>query len=124
MSHHRRKKKRNMCAALLMISWTEGDGRSRSEMGTLEDISAKGACLHLEHSIPPETEVCLHYPKGKYQGKVKYCTLQKIGYVVGIAFDNGYRWSSLDFQPAHLIELRLLRPKGVAPAVHLRDVSN
>jgi hypothetical protein len=123
MSHHRRKKKRNLCAALLMISWTESDGSSHSEMGTLEDISATGACLHLEQSIPPETEICLHYPKGKYQGKVKHCTAQKIGYVLGIAFDHGYRWSSLDFQPEHLLELRLLQPKRVTLTVHLRDVS-
>src|SRR5713226_2011609 len=104
----RREKKRNMCAELLTIRWSEDDGRSREEMVTLEDISATGACLHLEHSIQPETEVSLHYPRGKYQGKVKYCTSQEIGYVLGIAFDEGYRWSKADFQPSHLLELRLL----------------
>ena len=98
-----------------MISWKEDDGRSRSETGTLEDISATGACLYLEHSIPAGTVVSLHYPKGKYQGKIKYCRFQEIGYSLGIAFDNRKRWSKLDFQPAHLLELRLLHPKKVTP---------
>jgi PilZ domain len=115
MNHHRRQKKRNMCAELVMIGWTE-DGCSRNETGTLEDISATGACLYLEHSIPAETEVSLHYPKGKYRGKVKHCTSQEIGYLLGIEFNNGNRWSKLDFQPAHLLELRLLQPKKVTPA--------
>ena len=75
----RREKNRNMCAELLTIRWSE-DGRVRDEMVTLEDISATGACLHMELSIPPETDVSLHYPGGEYQGKVKYCTSQEIGY--------------------------------------------
>jgi hypothetical protein len=111
----RRKKNRNMCAELLTIRWTEDDRRSRSEVANVEDISATGVCLHLEHSIPPGTEVSLRYPKGKYQGKVKYCTSQEIGYLLGIAFDNGYRWSKTDFQPSHLLELRLLHSKTVTP---------
>jgi hypothetical protein len=111
MNHYRHEKKRNLCAALLMISWTDEEGHNRSEIGTLEDVSTAGACLHLEHSIPAETEVSLHYPKGKYQGKVKYCTSEEIGYSVGIAFNNSHRWCKLDFQPAHLVELRLPSPK-------------
>ena len=122
MNQHRRQKKRNMCAELITISWTGDDGHSRSEMGTMEDISATCACIYLDHPIPAETELSLHYPQGKYQGKIKYCASQKIGYLLGIEFDNGSRWSRLDFQPAHLLELRLLRPKKINLAVHLSDV--
>ena len=104
MNHNRRKKKRNLFAALLMISWIEQSGRSRSEMGTLEDIAVTGACLHLEHSIPAGTSVCLDYPKGKYQGKVKYCKAQEIGYLLGIAVDTDHPWCRLDFRPSHLLE--------------------
>jgi hypothetical protein len=109
----RREKNRIMCAELLTIRWTEDDGSSRSELAALEDITATGACLHLEQPIPPETKVSLHYENGKYEGNVKYCTCQETGYVLGIAFDDNYRWSRTDFQPSHLLELR---PKPVASA--------
>jgi len=89
-----------------MISWTEDQQGSRSEVGALEDISVTGACLHIEHSIPEGTSVSLHYPKGIYQGRVKYCKAQEIGYLLGVAFDRGHPWSRLDFQPAHLLERR------------------
>ena len=72
---------RNMCAELLTIRWSNEDGRRKTEVATLEDISPKGACLRLENPIPAETQVSLHYPKGKYEGKVKYCRYQEIGYV-------------------------------------------
>jgi hypothetical protein len=109
MNHHRRKKKRNLCADLIAISWTEKSGRIRSDMGTLQDISAAGACLHLEQSIPAGTGVSLYYPKGKYDAKVKYCRSEQSGYLVGIEFDPGYRWSRRDFQPSHLIDLQALQ---------------
>lgn len=101
----RRKYNRNLCADLLTLCWTEGDGRVRSEVATLEDISGTGACLQFDFSIPPETKVSLHYPNGRYEGKIKYCSYQETGYSLGIAFDDGYRWTKSDFQPSHLLEL-------------------
>jgi hypothetical protein len=101
----RRHKKRIMCADLLTIRWTGVEGSSRSETATLEDITVTGACLHLEQPIPPETKVSLHYENGKYEGIVKYCTCEETGYLLGIAFDDNYRWSRTDFQPSHLLEL-------------------
>jgi hypothetical protein len=112
MNLRRRKKNRTVCAELLMVTWVDVNGISKNEWGSLEDISATGACLHLEKSIPteakvtlfyPETNVTLHYPKGKYEGKVKYCESQQIGYLLGIAFDPGYVWSRQDFRPAHVL---------------------
>ena len=105
MNNRRRIKKRNLCADLIAISWTEKSGRVRSDMGTLEDISAAGACLRLEQSIPAGTGVSLYYPKGKYDGKVKYCRSEQNGYLLGIEFDLGYCWSRRDFQPSHLLDL-------------------
>src|SRR6185436_13951307 len=102
----RREHNRNLCAELLTIRWTDPDGRSRSELASLEDISATGACLQLELAIPLDTEISLHYSTGKYEGKVKYCTYEEIGFVLGMAFDDGYRWSKTDFQPGHLLEIR------------------
>jgi PilZ domain len=105
-----RENNRNMCAELLTIRWSGEDGRGTNEVATLEDISPTGACLRLENPIPAETHVSLYYPKGKYEGKVKYCRYQEIGYLLGISFDNGYRWSKKDFEPLHLLELPPFRP--------------
>jgi len=105
-----------MCAELLTIKWTD-KGHIRSEEGALEDISPTGASLKLQDPIPVETEVAVHYPKGKYLGKVKHCTFQETGYVIGIAFDDGYRWSKTDFQPSYLFEV----PVVVHPAKSKRN---
>ena len=103
MKHNRRKTQRNLCAALVMISWTEDGGGTRTEIVALVDISATGACVHLEHPLPVEATVSLHHLQGKYEGRVRYCRPQKIGYSLGIAFEPGYRWTRLDFQPINLI---------------------
>ena len=100
----RRKNDRNMCADLLGVRWVE-EGRSRIEAATLEDISANGVCLQIETHIPVGTPVSVYYPMGKYQGRVKYCKPYPVGYLLGIAFDEGYRWSKSDFEPSHLLEL-------------------
>ena len=108
MNHHRRKKQRNLCSDLLLVSWIEDDGRTRNEMAALEDISIAGACLHLDRFLPAGTTVSLYYPEGKYVAKVKYCQSQHIGFLAGLAFEPGYRWSPLDFQPSHLMIQREL----------------
>jgi hypothetical protein len=100
-----------MCAELLTIKWSD-KGEIWSEEAALEDISPTGASLRLREPIPVETKIALHYPKGKYLGKVRHCTFQETGYVIGIAFDNGYRWSKSDFQPSYLFEV----PVVVHPA--------
>jgi hypothetical protein len=100
----RRKNDRNMCAEFLTVHWIE-EGLSRIEVAALEDISPTGACLQIEKPIPVGTRVSIHYPNGKYPGRVKYCESNSIGYLLGIAFDKGYRWSKSDFEPSHLLEL-------------------
>jgi hypothetical protein len=103
----RRQNSRHLCAEIITIRWTDNDGCTRSEVATLEDISARGACVQLEQSIPLETKVSLHNPKSEYTGTVKYCIYREFGYLLGIAFDDGYRWSKTDYQPSHLLELPL-----------------
>jgi hypothetical protein len=95
-----------MCAQLLTLYWTDGKGQSQSELVGLEDIAATGACVRLEQPIPADTPVSLHYPSGKYEGKVKYCLIDEIGYFLGISFNDGCRWSKDDFQPAHILEIQ------------------
>jgi len=109
MNHQRRKKKRNMCSDLIEIKWTENDGRVRTEMAALEDISAGGGCLHTEHAVPVGAHVSFDYPEGRYEGNVRYCRPLEIGHLIGIEFDNAHPWSQLDFEPRHLVGLPLLR---------------
>jgi PilZ domain len=107
----RRKLERNLCAEFITICWTDAEGNTRSELATLEDISATGACLQLEFPIPPDTEVSLQYPKGQYRGKIKYSAREQTGYIHGIEFHPPDRWSKADFEPSHLLELPLIRRK-------------
>ena len=101
----RRAGPRTMCAELLTIRWTDRMGKDRSAVVSLEDISEAGACLRSEYAILPETAVSLHYSSGKYQGAVRYCTYETSGFLIGVAFDDGYRWSKADFEPSHLLEV-------------------
>jgi len=101
----RRQASRNMCADFITISWTDEAGESRSDVAILDDISENGACIGLDCAIPVETKVSLDYPKGRYEGKIKYCRYFEIGYFLGVEFDDGYRWSKADFQPSYLLEV-------------------
>ena len=101
----RRVSRRNMCAELLVMSWIDRKGRHRQEVVILDDISTTGARVRLEHAVPVETSVALSHPKGQYPGKVKYCIFEAAQYSLGIAFDEGHRWSKSDFKPSHLLEI-------------------
>jgi len=101
----RRKTSRNSCADVITIRWTDDTGQHRSEEAILDDISPVGACIGLDEGIAPETKVSLHYPKGKYEGKIKYCRYFELGYFLGVAFDEGYRWSKKDFEPSFFVEV-------------------
>jgi hypothetical protein len=82
-------------------------GPSHSEWAILEDISASGACLEIEEPIPPDTIVTLQFPNDRCQATVKYCKFAKINYLLGVQFEQGYRWSRRKFKPDHLIQFRL-----------------
>ncbi len=101
---------RNLCADLLKIRWTDSAGRDRKEIASLEDISSGGACLQIDEPIAANTRIAVIHPRGEYEGTVRYCTFQTTGYFIGIEFAAGSRWSSKDFDPAHLLRLRLRIP--------------
>jgi hypothetical protein len=103
----KRREDRNLCADLIQISWRLEDHSRHSEWATLEDISSSGACVKLDDTIPPETPVFLRFPKGSCNARVKYCVADHGGYLVGVEFESGYRWSRSKFRPDHLIQFRL-----------------
>ncbi len=103
----RRQEDRSLCAELLQICWEDEIGTARLESVSLEDISSSGLCLGTEMPIAPGTKLAIKYPKGEYQGTVRYCRADQAGYLVGVRFNPGYSWSRRQFRPAHLIQFRL-----------------
>lgn|GEM_PF-526236 len=104
-----RREERELCADLVKIQWTPESGRTLSEWGILEDISPSGACLQVEQRIPSDTVVSLHFSGDQCQARVKYCNPERGNYLIGVEFENGYRWSRRRFKPEHLIQFRLRR---------------
>src|SRR5205823_8256899 len=104
----RRARLRMLCADVVEIEWTEKNGRNRRCRANLEDISRSGVGLLIDRPLPLLTIVRIRHERAELVGKVKYCALREIGYLLGVEFERGYRWSQRDFQPRHLLNpLRL-----------------
>ncbi len=104
-----RREDRELCADLVKIQWKPEHGTVRSEWAILEDISASGACLGSEQPIPPDTLVSLQFKGDECQACIKYCISDRGNYLIGVQFEQGYRWSRRKFKPDHLIQFRLRR---------------
>ncbi len=102
-----RREDRELCADLVKVQWKLESGHSHSEWAILEDISPSGACLDIEEFIPPETIVSLQFKGDDCQARVKYCKFEKSNYILGVLFEQGYRWSRRKFKPEHLLQFRL-----------------
>jgi hypothetical protein len=87
-------------------------GRRRKATGLLEDISASGACLQLETSVPLEEEILGESPQQAFAGRVRYCVYREIGCFVGVEFEPESRWSKETYQPQHLLDLQRLMQRG------------
>ncbi len=102
-----RREDRELCADLVKVQWQPESGPARSEWLILEDISPSGACIESEQPIPPDTVVSLEFAGEACQARIKYCRFDKINYLIGVHFEDGYRWSRRRFKPQHLIQFRL-----------------
>jgi hypothetical protein len=102
-----RSEDRELCADLVKIQWKPESGPDCNEWAILEDISASGACFESEQPIPPETVVSLQFKGDHCLARVKYCKFDQINYMVGVHFEEGYRWSRRRFKPDHLLQFRL-----------------
>ncbi|MBZ5623891.1 MAG: PilZ domain-containing protein [Acidobacteriia bacterium] len=97
-----------LCADMLEVCWNDPAGKKQRAMGLLEDISASGACLQLETSVPLGVEIRWECPKQDFTGRVQYCVYREIGYFVGVEFDSTSRWSKKAYKPQHLLDLQRL----------------
>lgn len=114
----RRLNPRMLCADLVKIDWRDRSGVVRTTVANLEDISASGACLQIEEEIPLQTLVTIGYDHGEFQGRVRYCIFKEIGFFLGIEFDPGFRWTSRQYKPMHLLDPRRLSGIGGDGAAH------
>ena len=98
-----------MCADMLDVRWREGAaGKWRRGTALLEDISASGACLQIEESVPVGAELRWECHNHKFSGRVCYCTYRDIGFFAGVEFHAGAEWSSKAYTPRHLLDLKRL----------------
>jgi hypothetical protein len=104
----RRTEVRMLCADMVEVWWKDQAGKTRRVTGLLEDISASGACLQLEISVPLEAEIHWESPRQAFVGRVRYCLYREIGYFVGVEFDPESRWSEEVYKPQHLLDLQRL----------------
>lgn len=103
----KRKVYRELCADLVKVQWEPAFGPARSEWAILEDISSTGACLEFEEPIAPDTVISLHFKSEQCKARIRYCKYEKTNYLLGVEFEQGYRWSRRRFKPEHLIQFRL-----------------
>ena len=118
----RRSEPRMMCADMVKAQWKDNAGHEHSATVLLEDISPSGACLQLDTPLALGTVVQIEYRQGFLEGSVCYCFFREIGYWVGVSFAGKTKWSSREFRPKHLLDLKKLvakpgKPKA-RPAAH------
>src|SRR5205807_4869952 len=92
MMPERRTEPRFLCSDLVKLRW-RGARNDHSETVVLENISASGASVQSETSILEGTEVRMTCGKREFRGIVRSCYWRDDGYLVGIAFDAGSKWS-------------------------------
>lgn len=102
-----RREDRELCADLVRVQWKTESETSQSEWAILEDISPSGACLEIEKPIQPGTQISLEFPTDHCQARVVYCRFDEVKYLLGVEFEQGYRWSRRKFKPRHLLQFRL-----------------
>jgi hypothetical protein len=106
--NEKRSEQRLLCAELVQLTYHDESGRQRRRVANLADICASGLCLQSDGRIPDGARVTVRYGDGELVGTVKYCIFREIGFFLGIEFEPGCRWSTLHYQPEHLLDPRQL----------------
>src|SRR5579884_1512834 len=112
----RRLENRCMCAEIVRVDWKTGEDEFRTAEGVLEDISGHGACVEVDEPVPAGAEIMISppsMPAAVFPGYVLYCQNREYGYIVGIRLAQGHEWSSTEFRPGHLTDVRELIDTGV-----------
>jgi hypothetical protein len=97
---------RYLCSDLVTLCWEEGAQGERKEAVVLENISASGACVQAEISVPESAGVRLVCGKAEFHGCVRFCYWRDDGYFIGIAFD-----------AQHLLDPSEVKPRPAKPPI-------
>ncbi|MDQ1471847.1 MAG: hypothetical protein QOJ99_3327 [Bryobacterales bacterium] len=114
----RRFENRFLCADLVSVIWSDaappeggcalGKTDSFQTDAVLEDISALGACVQVEQSIPIGSPITLAIGKTSFSGRVCYSVFRDYGHFAGIRFSEDTEWSAEMVMPQHLINLETI----------------
>ena len=80
-------------ADTVLLSWTDQTGQEQHVPADMADISRSGASVRSQHPVKVGTTLSLVYQDQELAGKVRSCVSGPTGYLVGIEFEDGYRWS-------------------------------
>jgi hypothetical protein len=75
------------------ILWEDQAGERHRDPAYLTDISASGAAVRAQSAVPFGTAVSIAYQNQTLTGKVRQCVRREAGYLLGIEFEPGHRWS-------------------------------
>lgn len=100
---------RLLCSSLVKLTRRDRPREQEWQIVNLEDISASGACISSDNPIQLHTHVLLEYAGGQLPGIVRHSTYYTgDGYVTGIEFSFGCKWTAEGFHPEHLTDLQQL----------------
>ena len=92
MINDRRYDLRAPLADTVNLSWTDQPGQEQHASADLADISRSGASARSKHAVKVGTLLSFDYQDQQFAGKVTYCKTDASGFVLGIEFEDGYRW--------------------------------
>jgi hypothetical protein len=79
-------------ADTVTLSWTDQAGQEQHVPADLAGISRSGASAQVQHPVKVGTTLSLDYQEQQFIGKVRHCKSGVSGFVLGIEFEDGYRW--------------------------------
>jgi len=79
-------------ADTVLLSWTDQTGEKQDAPADMADISRSGASVRSQHPVKVGTTLALGYQDQELLGKVRSCVSGPTGYLLGIEFEDGYRW--------------------------------
>jgi len=106
---------RLLCSDLIVVEWQPTNKCEQTASAVINEISARGACLLLDHPIAAETLVRLICGNCRLRGKVSRCEQEEAsGYVLYVDFVSGEQWSAERYRPQHLLDPASLPTVGCA----------
>jgi ribosomal protein L15E len=75
------------------LYWQDQAGQTQQGVAQLADISRSGACVRAERPLRIGSALSLKYQNEDFPGTVRHCVRRGTGYLLGIEFQPGHRWS-------------------------------